>query len=53
MTARSASMSNALRSMTARWGESYGRAQWAWLLQKYNVMPWDDVPEAMLNEIKA
>lgn len=44
-------MSNALRRLTEKWGESYGRAKWAWLLQRYDVMPWDEVPERMAREL--
>lgn len=47
-------MSNGMRRvlsfLTSKLG-TYGRVQWAWLMQAYNVMPWDDVPEAMLDEV--
>jgi len=36
--------------LVARYGEGYGREKWAWLMQKYDIMPWDDVPEAMAAE---
>lgn len=48
---RSKSMSNALHRLVLVWGESYGRTKWVDLLQKYGVMPWDEVPERMLNEL--
>lgn len=35
-----------------RLGEGYGREKWAWLMQKYDILPWDDAPEAMINESK-
>lgn len=39
-------------ALVKRYGEGYGREKWAWLMQKYNILPWDDVPEAMANEAK-
>ena len=44
-------MSRALYKLQERLGMSYGRVLWAYLLQKHNVMPTDEVPEAMWNEI--
>jgi len=44
-------MANALARLARRWGESYGRTKWVWLMQKYGVMPWDEVPEGMDREI--
>lgn len=36
--------------LVSRYG-AYGRVKWAWLMQKYGVMPWDAVPEAMRKEV--
>lgn len=35
--------------LVRRFGEHYGREKFAWLLQRFNVMPWDDAPAAMCN----
>ena len=37
--------------LVRRHGEGYGREKWAWLMQKYDILPWDDVPQAMMNEV--
>lgn len=39
-------------ALVRRHGEGYGREKWAWLMQKYNILPWDDVPQAMMVEAK-
>lgn len=42
-----------LRSFLVRkWGESFGQTKWVWLMQKYNVMPWEEAPMAMVNEAR-
>lgn len=46
----SASMQKVRDFLVSRLGESYGRTKWAWLMQKYNILPWDDAPEAMVME---
>lgn len=43
-------MRRALQFLLGKFGE-YGRNRWAWLMQAYDVMPWDDVPEAMELEV--
>ena len=48
---RSESMSKALNRLVLMWGESYGRTKWVDLLQRFNVSPWEEVPERMMNEI--
>lgn len=48
---RSDSMDTARNFLVGKWGESYGQTKWAWLLQKYGLMPWDEVPEAMGKEL--
>lgn len=48
---RSDSMSSALNFLVGKWGESWGRTKWVDLLQRYGVMPWDEVPEAMAREL--
>lgn len=48
---RSESMSKALNRLVSIWGESYGRTKWVDLLQRYGVMPWEQVPERMASEI--
>lgn len=39
--------------LIGRLGESYGRVRFMWLCQKYGVMPWDDAPQAMVDEFIA
>lgn len=51
--ARSESMMNARRMLVVRWGESYGQTKWVDLMQRYGVMPWDECPQAMFNDIKS
>ena len=45
-------MSWALYRLQDKYGLSFGRVQWAYLLQKYDVMPTDEVPAGMYDEIK-
>lgn len=45
--ARSESMSNALNRLVLVWGESYGQTKWAWMLQRYDLMPWEEVSNEM------
>lgn len=47
----SASMAFVRDGLVSRYGEGFGREQFAWLLQKYDVMPWDEAPEGMFNEM--
>ena len=35
-------MRRTLNALIERFGEDYGRKQWAWYMQKYNVSPWDE-----------
>lgn len=35
-----------------KWGESFGQTKWVDLMQKYNVMPWEQCPEAMIREAR-
>ena len=37
--------------LVVKLGASYGRVRFMWLCQKYNVMPWDEVPDGMRIEI--
>lgn len=39
--------------LVRRHGEGYGREKWAWLMQKYDILPWDEVPEAMMVEARS
>ena len=36
--------------LVRRLGEHYGREKWAWLMQKYDILPWDEAPEQMAVE---
>lgn len=46
-------MKSALRVLTARLGEGYGRTRLMWYCQKYNVFPTENkCPNEMYNEIK-
>ena len=46
----SSSMKKMRDRLVNRLGESYGRIRFMWLCQRYDVMPWDDVPERMKKE---
>ena len=46
----SASMQKVRNELVARYGEGYGREKWAWLMQKYDILPWDEVPVQMAVE---
>ena len=49
----SADMQKVRDRLVVRLGASYGRAQFMWLCQKYNVFPTDEVvPAGMLREVK-
>ena len=45
--ARTESMSRARMFLVRKYGESYGQTQWAWMLQRYGLMPWDEVSNEM------
>lgn len=46
----SASMQKLRNVLVNKLGERYGREKWAWLMQKYDILPWDDVPAEMVTE---
>lgn len=46
----SASMQKVRDHLVNKLGESYGRMKWAWLMQRYDILPWDEVPEQMMAE---
>lgn len=33
--------------LVCKYGESYGQSEWAWMLQRYGLMPWDEVSNEM------
>lgn len=39
--------------LVGKLGESYGRMKWAWLMQRYDILPWDEVPERMMADALA
>lgn len=45
-------MKSALRVLTARLGEGYGKCRLMWFCQKYGVFPTENCPNEMYNEIK-
>lgn len=49
----SESMRKVRDGLMKRFGERYGRERWAWLMQKYDILPWDDAPQDMINESKS
>lgn len=45
------SMRLALAILVKKLGDNYGRIRWSWLMQKYDVMPWNECPKAMMAEV--
>jgi hypothetical protein len=39
--------------LVSKLGESYGRMKWAWFMQRYDILPWDEVPEQMMVDAMA
>jgi len=44
---RTESMSNALGFLVRKWGESFGRTMWVEYLQRFGLMPWEEVSSEM------
>lgn len=49
----SASMQKVRDHLVSKLGESYGRMKWAWFMQRYDILPWDEVPEQMMADAMA